>query len=328
MDYRNVTNTSTNYVEELVVRTFYSLPVTNMTEIDVPKEVEKYNSYLVLSNYKKWFYKSCKTTDWKNIRYIYLFWLVSVKKQRHDSKYAYYNDKLDMLVKSSNLVYFNTVNNKNDFRNTIWFEIVNNIEFNTETNGIACLPNMSVVPKNKSGLILDSYMVVSEDGASADISQKKKDILRLWIEGVYIPVAYIVSGIIASYQCPEFLHSRFKNVTQDYPGVQFDIEASNYALKVPISGYTNNIKNNINNRNFGFVFSSDNNQVEGKDLAQIIVYKARSMQSINNEYESLYKTLVATYITRMIRAQTSDYKQDNVTFFFSANYGDSFIYIN
>ena len=48
------------------------------------------------------------------------------------------NNKLDMLVKSSNLprlqVYLNTVNNKNDFRNTIWFGIVNDIEFTTETN--------------------------------------------------------------------------------------------------------------------------------------------------------------------------------------------------
>ena len=154
------------------------------------------------------------------------------------------NNKLDMLVKSSNLprlqVYLNTVNNKNDFRNTIWFGIVNDIEFTTETNvkltrerfkgnkkvskpdvntmesltsllfgicdykiqtffsfetsedtsftkvatngiesymdrtqvltrkdyseyAILALPNMSIVPKNKSGLILDSYMIATDE---------------------------------------------------------------------------------------------------------------------------------------------------------------------
>lgn len=406
-DYRNVTDTPTNYVEELVVRTFCPLPVTNMTEIDVPKEVEKYNSYLEFyQTTKSDFIKVVKPLIEKILGVFIYFDQYQSKNKGMIPSMLITNDKLDMLVKSSNLprlqVYLNTVNNKNDFRNTIWFGIVNDIEFNAETNvkltrerfkgnkkvtkenvntmesftsllygicdykiqtffsfetcedtsfarvatngidtyidktqvltrkeyseyAIACLPNMSVVPKNKSGLILDSYMVVSEDGTSADISQEKKDILRLWIEGVYIPAAYTASGIVASYQCPEFLRSRFKNVTQDYPGVRFDIEASNYALKVPttlakeISGYTNNIKNNINSRNFGFVFSSDNNQIDGKDLTQITVYKARSMQSVNNEYESLYKTLVATYITRMMRAQTSDYKQDNVTFFFSAN---------
>lgn len=48
------------------------------------------------------------------------------------------NNKLDMLVKSSNMlklqVCLNSVNSKNDFRNTVWFGIVNNIEFMKENN--------------------------------------------------------------------------------------------------------------------------------------------------------------------------------------------------
>ena len=166
-------------------------------------------------------------------------------------------------------------------------------------------------------------MIATENGA--EMSRDKKDILKLWIEGVYIPAAYVAAGVVAAYQCPEFLLSRFKNVSKDYPGVRFDIEASNHALKVPttlakeISGYTNTIKDSINNKNFGFVFSSDNNQIDGKDIKNITVYKARSMQSVNNEYESIYKTLASTYILRMMRAKTGDYKYDNILFFFSAN---------
>jgi hypothetical protein len=188
---------------------------------------------------------------------------------------------------------------------------------------IPCLPNMSIVPKNKSGLILDSYMIATDEGAH--ISQEKKDLLKLWIEGVYVPASYVASGLMAACQCPEFLRTYFKNVSRDYPGVRFDVEAADYALRVPtslakeISGYTNSIKDAINTRNFGFIFSSDNNQIDGKDLKQITVYKARSMQVVRNEFESVYKTLTATYITRMMRAQTSDYKHDNVVFFFSAN---------
>ena len=45
-DYENITDNPTDYVADLVVRTFCPLPVTNTTDIDVPKEVEKYNSYL------------------------------------------------------------------------------------------------------------------------------------------------------------------------------------------------------------------------------------------------------------------------------------------
>lgn len=404
-DYESITDNPSDYVSELVVRTFCPLPVTTQEEIDIPKEVEKYNTYLAFyQTTKNDFIKVAKPLIEKILGVFSFFDQYKAKNKGMVPTMLIANTKLDMLTKSSNLprlqVYLNTVNNKNDFRNTIWFGIVNDLEFNKEdnvkltrerfkgnkkvvkedintmesltsllygicdykiqtffsfetcedtsfskiaTNGIQdfmdrtqilsrreyseyaipCLPNMSVVPKNKSGVILDAFMKATEEGV--EISQEKKDLLKIWLEGVYIPAAFVASGLVAAYQCPEFLSSRFKNVAKEYPGVRFDIEASNNALKVPttlakeISGYTNNIKDNINNKNFGFVFSSDNNQVDGIDLRQITVYKARSMQLVDNEYESIYKTLTATYVSRIMRSQTSDYKYDNVAFFFSAN---------
>jgi len=404
-DYENVTDRPTDYVADLVVRTFCPLPVTDTAELDVPKEVDKYNSYLD-------FYQTTKNDFIKVVRPliekilgVYIFFdQYKSKNKGMVPTLLVTNNSLDMLTKSSYMprlqCYLNSVNNKNDFRNTIWFGIVGDIEFAKEsnikltrerfkgnkkvkkqgintmesltmllygiqdykiqtffsfetcedtsftrvaTNGIddymertkiltrreyseytvPCLPNMSIVPKNKSGLVLDSYMIATDEGA--EISQEKKDLLKLWVDGVYIPASYVAAGIVAAYQCPDFLRTRFKNVSKDFPGVRFDIETSNYAQKVPttlakeISGYTNSIKDNINNRNFGFIFSSDNNQVDGKDVRQITVYKARSMMLAENEFESLYKTLVATYVSRMMRALTSDYKHDNVVFFFSAN---------
>lgn len=404
-DYENVNDNPNDYVSDLVIRTFCPLPVTNSIEIDVPKEVENYNHYLS-------FYQETKTDFIKIARpliekllgvYVY-FDQYKPKNKGMVPSLLVCNNKLDMITKSNLMprlqVFLNTVNNKNDFRNTIWFGIVGDIEFNIEDNvkltrerfkgnkkvartdintmeslsalmygivdykvqvffsfetceetsftavatrgvddyiektkvlsrkdysefAVPCLPNLSIVPKNKSGLILDSLMIATEEGA--ELSQEKKDLLKLWVEGVYVPASYLAAGITAAYQCPDFLRTHFKNVTPDYPGVRFDIEASDHALRVPttlakeISGFTNNIKDSINNRNFGFLFSSDNNQVDGKELRQITVYKARTMQMVNNEFESLYKTLTATYISRMMRAQTSDYKQDNVVFFFSAN---------
>ncbi|WP_058486184.1 hypothetical protein [Defluviitalea phaphyphila] len=404
-DYENITEEPSDYVAELVVRTFCPLPVTNTEELDIQKEVEKYNSYLEFyQTSKSDFIKVAKPLIEKILGVFIFFDQYQSKNKGMAPTMLITNNTLSMLTKSSNLpilqVYLNTVNNKNDFRNTIWFGIVGDIEFNKGNNikltrerfkgnkkvvkedintmesltsllhgicdykiqtffsfetceetsftavatkgideyiertnvltrkeyseyAICCLPNLSIVPKNKSGVILDSYMVATEEGAK--ISKEKKDLLKLWIEGVYIPASYLAAGITAAYQCPEFLRTRFKNVIRDYPGVRFDIEASNHALKVPttlakeISGYTNKIKDSINSRNFGFVFSSDNHQIDGKELRQITVYKARSMQLVDNEYESIYKTLTATYISRIMRAQTSDYKHDNVVFFFSTN---------
>jgi len=405
-DYENVNDNPTDYVASLVIRTFCPLPVTTATKLDVPKEVENYNNYLSFyQETKNDFIKVAKPLVEKILGVFVFFDQYRSKKKGMAPTLLVCNNKLDMLTKSNFMprlqVYLNTVNNKNDFRNTIWFGIVGDIEFNLENNvkltrerfkgskkvvkpdinlmenlsallgaiadykvhtffsfetceetsfssvatkgvdeyiertkslsrrefseyAVPCLPNVSVVPKNKSGVILDTYLVAT--GESVKISDDKKDLLRLWIEGVYVPASFAAAGLMAACQCPEFLRSNnFKNVSRDFPGVRFDLEASNHALKVPtslakeISGYTNSIKDAINMKNFGFIFSSDNNRVDGKDLKQITVYKSRTLQMQDNEYESLYKALTATYISRIMRALTADYKHDNVVHFFSTN---------
>lgn len=189
---------------------------------------------------------------------------------------------------------------------------------------IPCVPNFTVIPKEKSGVILDKRMIFSENG-SAELSKEKEDILKLWIEGVYIGSSYIAAGITAAYQCPDFLKEYYGDVFSEYPGVRFDIESSDNALRVTttlakeISGFTNEIKNSINRKNFGFVFSSENAQLQGKEIKQITVYKARSLQAAENDFESVYKTLVTTYIERILRFYTNDFKEDNIVKFFSNN---------
>lgn len=189
---------------------------------------------------------------------------------------------------------------------------------------IPCIPNFTVIPKEKSGVILDKRMIFSENG-SAELSKEKEDILKLWIEGVYIGSSYIAAGITAAYQCPDFLREYYGDVFSEYPGVRFDIESSDNALRVTttlakeISGFTNEIKNSINRKNFGFVFSSENAQLQGKEIKQITVYKARSLQATENDFESIYKTLVTTYIERILRFYTNDFKEDNIVKFFSNN---------
>jgi hypothetical protein len=110
---------------------------------------------------------------------------------------------------------------------------------------------------------------------------------------------------------------------QTIQGVRFDIEASDHALRAvttmaqEITGFTNTIKSAINNKNFGFIFSSENTQLEGKDIRRITVYKARSMAALDDAFDSIYKTTVTSYVERMLRFRSNDFKQDNVLRFFS-----------
>lgn len=189
---------------------------------------------------------------------------------------------------------------------------------------VPCIPNATIIPKDKSGLILDKRMVMDEHGNVA-LSNEKEDVMKMWLEGIYVGAAYEAAGIVAAWQCPEYLKERFNNTSPEYPGVRFDVEADDNALLAAtsmtkeISGFTNAIKNAINHTGFGFVFSSDNAQYKGKEIKNITVYKARNLLSNGTEFEPIYKTLVVTYIERMLRFYSSDFKQDKILKFFSSN---------
>lgn len=195
---------------------------------------------------------------------------------------------------------------------------------------IPVLPNFTVLPKNKSGVVLDSRMHIT-DNNGVELSEAKEDVIRLWIEGVYIGGAYVAAGFRAACQCPEFLKNHF-NMTKvrtdlELPGVRFDIEAGNNSLMAyttmpkEITGFTNTIKTQINQKNFGWVFASENASKDGLAITNITVYKARNLlyDTENSTYEPIYKTQVTTYIERILRYVTGDFKEDNIRDFFSNN---------
>lgn len=191
---------------------------------------------------------------------------------------------------------------------------------------IPCVPNFTIIPKDKSGVILDSRMVINKDD-TVELSKEKDDIMKIWIDGVYVGAAYVAAGIVAAYQCPEYLKDKFgkTKVDPELPGVRFDIEADDHGLVAyttmakEITGFTNSIKNDINRKNFGFVFSSENAAYKGNDITNIMVYKARNLMSDGYMFEPIYKTQVTTYIERVMRHGTGDFKEDSIVQFFSNN---------
>lgn len=193
---------------------------------------------------------------------------------------------------------------------------------------IPCLPNFTVIPKDKSGVTLDKRMTITENN-TAQLSEAKEDIMRLWIEGVYIGAAYIAAGFRAACQCPEYLRDHYHRlrVDSELPGVRYDVESGDHALctrtTMPkeITGFTNSLKDQINRKNFGWIFASENAALDGKNITQITVYKARNLlyDSDRSTYEPAYKTQVTTYIERILRHATGDFKEDRIKQFFSNN---------
>ncbi|MBO5987742.1 MAG: transcriptional regulator [Lachnospiraceae bacterium] len=405
-DYEAVNEDPSEYVKSLVVRTFCPMTAVVDSDVDVEQEVTNYNTYLEFyKNAKDDFIKTVKPLVEKLLGVKVFFEQYNTKERGMMPTLLVCNTSLDMLVNSANIdrikTYFNTVNNKNDYANTVWLGIVPNVEleqsktkkvarqrfrgnvvvektdgnsmeslttlmevakdykiqmfFSFETgeqttfNAVAtsgvekfveksrplvkkdfseyvscCLPNFTIVPKEKSEVVLDNRMLLNEQGG-VELSKAREDVMKLWIEGVYVGAAYAAAGIVAACQCPDYLRERFSNVSNKYPGVRYDIEAGENALHTvttmgkEITGFTNTIKNVINSKGFGFVFASESSQVQGKEIKNITVYKARTMAMVDDVYDSLYKTMVSTYVERMLRFLSNDFKQENVTKFFSNN---------
>ena len=193
---------------------------------------------------------------------------------------------------------------------------------------IPCIPNFTVIPKNKSGVTLDKLMTINDERI-VQLSDAKEDIMRLWIEGVYIGAAYVAAGFRAACQCPDYLHDHYRNKKADpeMPGVRYDVESGDHALRTcttmpkEITGFTNTIKDQINRRNFGWIFASENAALDGKNITEITIYKARNLlyDPERATYEPAYKTQVTTYIERILRHATGDFKEDRIKMFFSNN---------
>ena len=126
-DYDALNDNPSDYVRDLVVRTFCPLNSTMESSIDRELEVRNYNSYLEF--YKKSkddFIKVVKPLMEKILGVKTFFDQYQVKERGMQPKLLITNLPLEMMVKASNLprliTYLNTTNDKNEFDNTIWLE--------------------------------------------------------------------------------------------------------------------------------------------------------------------------------------------------------------
>lgn len=186
---------------------------------------------------------------------------------------------------------------------------------------IACFPNITIVPEDKSRVVTSVKAHLCEEGSVSFPKELQNDV-KFWMKGVYIGAEYVAAGMAAAWQCPGYLKTYFKKVHPDFPGVRFDVEEENQALKLPamfakeISGYTNTIREEIENKKFGFVLSSDDYHIDGKEGKGITVMNARSMHMDRRTYRSLFQTTRRTYIERMMAAQLRSKDEKSIRGYF------------
>lgn len=192
---------------------------------------------------------------------------------------------------------------------------------------VPCLPNPCLIPRNQSAVNIAPRLIA--DGDDVQESAAREDMVRFFLNGIWIPAAFIATGIVGAYQAPEYQRERFAGtrakINSMLPGVRFDIEAGDNAKHVTTTlnrethGFVKSVKDEINRNSFGFILSSEKLILKGRPIDKLTVMKARSLGFDGKQYEPVYQTLVANYFERVFRQQTSDQKEDSINFFISAN---------
>lgn len=401
-------------MQELVVSAFTNKMSTKLAVMETDKKVELFNNYSALYNtWQKDFIKVAKPVFERILGVKAFFDAYTPKIRGVAPSLLVTNLPIEELVESQNMdklkLYLETVNNKTDYTDTIWFGIVPRIELQRETSiddytaemtldfaekwgysgeyedddmvfyssmdtlqnlldgikkykiqtffgfetgeestfsqmaaegasayiekaeeiagnpydefAIACFPNMTIVPEDKSRVVTSRGAKINENGA-VEFPKGQENDVKFWMKGVYVGAEFAAAGIVAACQCPNFLKTYLKKVYPDFPGVRFDLEENENALRLPIvfakeiSGFTNDVKEEIDQNKFGFVFSSDNYTLDGKVISGITVMSARSMHMDRRTYRSIFQTTRRTYIERMMAAQLRNKDERSIRAYF------------
>ena len=401
-------------MQELVVSAFTNKMSSKLAVMETTKKVELFNNYSALYNtWQKDFIKVAKPVFERILGVKAFFDAYTPKIKGMAPSLLVTNLPIEELVESQNMdklrLYLETVNNKTDYTDTIWFGIVPRIELQRETSlddysmdmtvdfaekwgysgdyddedmvfyssidtlqnlldgikkykiqtffgfetgeestfsrmatdgaapymekaeeiagnpydeyAIACFPNMTIVPEDKSRVVTSRGARINEAGA-VEFPKGLDNDVKFWMKGVYVGAEFAAAGMVAACQCPNFLKTYLKKVYPDFPGVRFDLEEDENALRLPIvfakeiSGFTNDVKEEIDQSKFGFVFSSDNYTLDGKVISGITVMSARSMHMDRRTYRSVFQTTRRTYIERMMAAQLRNKDERNIRAYF------------
>lgn len=177
---------------------------------------------------------------------------------------------------------------------------------------VPCLPNFTIIPKEHMEIKIGNIYSYQEFIDSQIISQGKK---KIWLEGIYVDAAYVAAGLMASCQCPEYLHRHFKEkVMMEFPGVSYRItqEDNKYitktVMKKEVFYYQRKLLDDIENRSMGIVFMPCNQGVV------VATDRCMSFQTGKNDCVATVQTL--RYMEQIIQRSTQDFKSELIKNFF------------
>lgn len=181
---------------------------------------------------------------------------------------------------------------------------------------IPCYPNFLIIPKEYTLMSLGIGLKFDDMVGKIEIEEDK----LLWMEELIVEASYVAAGLLAACQCPQYLLGKYpRNVRQDIPGVAYRLCENEHNLKTTtlmfpeIMKYSEEVKSQILRLAHGMIFAP----YRGKVIAltdRVYSYKVGREDCI-----SIMQTL--TYMERIIRYESQDYKEHLIKAFFQSRPG-------
>jgi len=176
---------------------------------------------------------------------------------------------------------------------------------------IPCMPNFTMIPKEHSYMEL-GYKYRYEEFSNAKFYETDKK--TVWLKGLYIEASYVAAGLFAACQCPTYLQKYYKrNVDMEVPGVAYHVSGDNRKkttanIGKEICNYSSAIREEVMRKSFGVVFAAEK---EG-----VTVLTDRTVAYTRGNNNSITHVQTLTYIERVIRYATQDFKSNLIVTFF------------
>ncbi len=181
---------------------------------------------------------------------------------------------------------------------------------------IPCYPNFTIIPQEYTVMTLGKKVKYDEVDERIEIEDDK----MLWMGEVMIEAAYVAAGLQAACQCPQYLAKFYpRNVRLDLPGVAYRLCEEKQNLQTvsqmypEVMGYSEEVYDQIMRLARGMVFAP----YKGKVIAltdRVYSYKQGKPDCI-----AIIQTM--TYIERIIRYESQDYKEHLIKEFFQSRPG-------
>ena len=143
---------------------------------------------------------------------------------------------------------------------------------------------------------------------------------KMWLDEVIIEAAYVAAGLQAACQCPQYLAKFYpRNVRPDISGVAYRLcEDEHNLITTPqmfpeVMGYSEELHMQINRYSKGVVFAP----YEGK----VIVLTDRVYSYKQDRPDNIANIQTLTYMERIIRYESQDYKEHLIKEFFQSRPG-------